>query len=147
YEVNAMQYLVKPYGYARFESVMRKVDEQIKKSDCYIDLKKKNDVVRILLSNIEYVDYDNHYIQIHTKHEMITSYLVKFCEIQDTLLRYKNFIWAYRNVIVNMDKVAKIEKKNFILLSGEAVPINSEKFADIKEKYHDYIFEKIERGE
>ncbi|MEG1804849.1 MAG: LytTR family DNA-binding domain-containing protein [Clostridia bacterium] len=140
YAVSATQYLLKPYTYEQFEKVMNVVNNKIKKTSSYFDLRVKSETKRVLLSKIIYVDYCNHYVQVHVTDELLKSYVVTFADIEATLTKFKNFIWCYRSVLVNLDKVEKIENNCFKLTNGESLPINREKLKQIKETYREYLF-------
>ncbi|MEG2002656.1 MAG: LytTR family DNA-binding domain-containing protein, partial [Clostridia bacterium] len=144
YGVQATDYLLKPYDYQQFEKVMDKVNGDVSQKSVYFTLKNKSEDHRILLSSIIYIDYFNHYVKVHTDDGVVKSYLVTFDEVQKTLSVYKNIIWCYRNILVNMDKIAKTDDFYFILSNGENIPINRDKVKEIKNEYRSYLFKQIE---
>ncbi|MEG2541527.1 MAG: LytTR family DNA-binding domain-containing protein [Clostridia bacterium] len=146
YEVGALQYLIKPYEYKNFAQIMQKIGEKIQHNAWYFDLQQKGETKRIMLSKIIFVDYSNHYVQIHTRDEVVKSYVVTFQEVSNTLMNYPNFVWSYRNLLINMDKVDKIDGNFFVMTNKDTLPINRDKAKEIKQQYHTYIFRKIEGG-
>ena len=70
YEVRALDYLLKPIGYDRFCRAMEYAHRELENTGRYIEVKVSRIMVKILLDDICYADYSNHYIQIHTPQRM-----------------------------------------------------------------------------
>ena len=47
---------------------------------------------------------------------------------------------------MNLDHVLVLKVRNFEMADGARIPIKMEWYKDIRQKYSDYIFERIERG-
>ena len=99
-------------------------------------------MVKILIRDILYADYDNHYIQIHNKENIIKTYL-SFQDFSPLLLKYPQFLNCYRNCIINMDSVDSLHDHDFVLTNGERLPITREKRLEIRQLYADYAFQKL----
>lgn len=145
YEVRAFHYLLKPFGYHEICDVMSLLDKNTRKSSRYIKIKEGREWCRIFLSDILYIDYSNHYVQIHTESAIISSYM-KFPEIEVMLSKYGEFLCCYRCIIINMDKVKKAEELFFLMCNGEYIPINRKNVKEIKSRYMDYVFGVLENG-
>lgn len=143
FRVRAFHYLVKPFTFERFSEVMDLCETVLLRQARYIEVKEGRENVRILLRDILYADYSNHYVQIHTKRRMIRTY-TPFVEFSPQLLSQPQFLYCYRNCIVNMDEVAAMDEKDFILHSGERVPIGRTLRPTVRQRYADYAFEKLE---
>ncbi|MEG2638267.1 MAG: LytTR family transcriptional regulator DNA-binding domain-containing protein, partial [Clostridiales bacterium] len=59
-------------------------------------------------------------------------------------LNYKSFVTCYRCILVNMNKIEKVEEGFFLMKNGEYVPINRNRAREIKNRYIDYIFGEME---
>ena len=57
------------------------------------------------------------------------------------LSSYPNFLWCYRNCMVNMDFIASYIDRDFILKNGETIPIAAARRREILQTYADYIFD------
>lgn len=143
FRVRAFHYLVKPFSFEQFSEVMDLCETVLLRQARYIEVKEGRENVRILLRDILYADYSNHYVQIHTKRRMIRTY-TPFVEFSPHLLSQPQFLYCYRNCIVNMDEVAVMDEKDFILHSGERVPIGRTLRPTVRQHYADYAFEKLE---
>lgn len=145
FEVRAFDYLVKPLTEERFEQTMELCRSELLKRIRYIEVKESRTMVKVPLHEIIYTDYYNHYIQIHTTDRMIRSYQ-QFDSFSPLLLCYPQFLCCYRNCIVNMDRIASIDKNDFIMETGERVPIIRNSRHEIYQQYADYQFAKINGG-
>ncbi|MEG2009303.1 MAG: LytTR family DNA-binding domain-containing protein [Oscillospiraceae bacterium] len=146
YKVNALYYLLKPYNYDELAIVLTRIVNATKKTLRFITVKDGREQKKILLSDILYADYSNHYVQIHTEAALIRGYM-NFSEIEEMLLCYKEFLACYRCIVVNMNKIKKVVDLYFLLSNGEYIPINRKQAREIKTHYSDYIFGLLEGGE
>lgn len=145
FRVRAFDYLVKPYGYDQFEEVMGLCDAALAKQARYIEVKEGRTLRKLLLRDIIYTDYYNHYIQIHTKSQLVRTY-VSFRDFAPLLLKYPQFLCCYRNCIINMDEVSLLDEKDFVMENGERVPISRSQRNEIRQRYADYVFENLNGG-
>lgn len=143
FRVRAFDYLVKPYTYLQFQEIMNLCRKTILQKSLYIEVKEGRDTTQILLSDITYVDYYNHYVQIHTKDIIIRTYM-SFNDFWEKLNDDGRFLCCYRNCAVNMDEVAGISDNDFTITTGEIVPIAKPGRREIKRIYAEYIFYKME---
>ncbi len=145
FRVRAFDYLVKPYTYNRFEETMNHCSQALTKHAHYIEVKEGRFYTKVLLDDIIYVDYYNHYIQIHTRSRMIRSYM-PFSEFAPMLTCYPQFLTCYRNCLVNMDKIEIQDGKDFIMVTGERVPISRGMKNEVRQAYADYVFNCVSGG-
>lgn len=142
YAVHASSYLLKPFDYSRFEEAMDLCRPVLASRSKFIEVKEKRYYTKILLKDIIYTDYDNHYIQIHTPDRIIRSYM-PFKAFAPMLLEHEQFLCCYRNCIINMDKVVELDDKDFILENQERVPMRRPDKQELRQRYADYIFKKM----
>lgn len=145
YRVRAFDYLLKPYTYEQFKASLDLCRREFQKHGKYIEVKESRTYIKILLDDIIFTDYFNHYIQIHTRQRVVKSYL-RFEAFAPMLLAYPQFLCCYRNCIVNMDKIAYMEKYDFIMETKEHVPITRAERQAIHQQYADYQFNKMSGG-
>ncbi|MEG0630089.1 MAG: LytTR family DNA-binding domain-containing protein [Christensenellaceae bacterium] len=142
YRVRAFDYLLKPYTYQQFFEVLTLCSAVLQKKAHYIEVKAGRIMLKILLKDIIYVDYYNHYIQIHTPNRIIKTYM-PFADFSKMLSAYPQFLCCYRNCIVNMDEVNEIHEKDFCMKNNEMVPIAGANKTEIKQCYANYIFDRL----
>ncbi|MEG1858505.1 MAG: LytTR family DNA-binding domain-containing protein, partial [Pseudoflavonifractor sp.] len=98
YEVSATYYLLKPYDFAQFARMMQAVENRAVKDEPAISVKVGRDLEQIPVSTILFVDYAEHYVQIHTTTRVVRSYM-SFKEAEERLRHYPQFLNCYRNMI------------------------------------------------
>lgn len=145
YQVKASNYLVKPYSYDKLVNALQLCRSQLLKKNNFITIKEGRYFIKILLQDIIYTDYRNHYIQIHTDKRIIRCHM-SFDEFSPILSTYKQFLCCYRNCLINMDQVAAIEGSDFVLYNKERIPIKRNEKKAIVQCYADYIFHQLHGG-
>lgn len=145
FRLHALDYLVKPYTYEMLSDALGRYEQIASKFAHYIELKEGRHYTRILISDIIYTDYHNHYIQVHTNSCMIRSYM-SFDDFSPMLEPYQQFLWCYRNCMVNMDYIESFDDKDFILNNGERLPIAKARKQEIIQTYANYVFDYVNGG-
>lgn len=142
FRVRAFDYLLKPYNFTQFTEVMLLAEKSLKISTRFIEVKESREMVKIFLRDIIYVDYSNHYVQIHTKERLIKTYMY-FADFALLVAKYPQFLHCYRNCLVNMEYITALQDNDFALSTGESLPINRTKKVEIKQLYANYAFKKL----
>lgn len=145
YQVRAFDYLLKPFQYERLKWTMERYAEESQAVARYIQIKTGRIQRKVLLSDIIYADYNNHYIQVHTEKEVLRSYM-PFGDLADMLKEFPQFLYCYRNCIINMDEVTVYDNGDFVMSNQERIPVYRKLRTDMKQAYADYIFAKMNRG-
>lgn len=138
YGVRACGYLVKPYPYETFEQTMKLA--RVGKILNARFIRVGDD--RILLREILWCDRKGHYIQIHTREHGALRYRLAFGALEELLEPYPQFLQCYRGLIVNMDRISRMEELEFIMDTGEGVPFSKRDRTDIKNRFFLYMFQK-----
>ena len=144
FKVRALDYLVKPYTYEELENALDHFEEVYDKFLHYIELKEGRQFTKILIKDIMYVDYHNHYIQVHTTSNVVRSYM-PFDKFAPVLRPYCQFLWCYRNCMVNMDYIDSLDDKDFVLTDGKRIPISRAMYQEVTQAYANYMFEYVNR--
>lgn len=147
FRVRAFDYLLKPFTYEQLAETMQLVQKNLSENTRYLTLKTGRTQTKVLCRDIVYVDYNNHYIQIHTDQGELIRSQMYFDEILQLLKPYPQFLYCNRNCLLNMDKVARLEKNDFIMNNNVALTMNRPKRQELRQYYADYIFEKQNGGE
>ncbi len=143
YQVRAFDYLLKPFTYEKLENTMNLCCKHLEKARSHIRIKEGRIYTNVLVSDIIYTDYYNHYIQIYLKDRMLRCYM-PFADFYELLKPYPNFLNCYRNCLINMEKVDYIEDRDFVMIGGSRVPIAKSSRQELLQRYADYVFEKNE---
>jgi len=146
YEVEAFYYLLKPYKEEKFIRVLDKAVCQCSVRPHYIRVKENKIWRNVLLDDIVYLDYYNHYTYIHTTSERIKTY-GSFKEIETLLEVHDQFLLCYRNVMINMRHVRSVDLSVFTMKTDDILPINRKNKQEIRQRYADFVFEQVAQGE
>lgn len=143
YKVGALWYLLKPYNDEMFNEVMALAMQTVHDSTRFLEVPEKREPYKIRLEDMVYVDYYDHYVQFHTTEDIKRTYVFRFAEVEKALSFYPNFLLCYRNILVNLDYIEKVDGKFFVLHDGTHLPINRARMKEIKARYADYLFSRI----
>lgn len=141
FEVNALDYLVKPVSFERFLKAALKAKEyyevreknvaEASSSADYFFIKADNKLVKILFDDVLFVEALQNYVTIHTKDRKFITYLT-FKLVEDYLPADK-FIKVHKSYIVAATKVDSIEG-NDIRIGQHHVPISRNLKDEVMEK-------------
>ncbi len=140
FEVNALDYLVKPVSFERFFKAVLKAKEFYEVRDTntkeagsgeYFFIKADNKLVKILYEEVLYVEALQNYVVIHTQAKKYMTYLT-FKSVEDYLPADK-FLKVHKSYIVAASKIDSIEG-NDIKIGQQHIPISRNQKDDVKEK-------------
>lgn len=148
FDLNALDYLVKPISFERFLKAVMKakeyfevrqkneaVEEKTGTPANYFFIKADSKLVKIFFDEILYIEALQNYISIHTVNKKYITYLT-FKSIEDYLPSDK-FIKTHKSYIVSASKIESIEG-NDILVGNQHIPISR--------NLRDEVMEKILKG-
>lgn len=117
YEVNALHYLMKPVKEEKLFSVLERAIEKISKNDVVLNMETANGMVRVPIYQIHYVEVFGNYVTIHANDEVVVKMTLN--EIEKLL--DERFYRVGRSVIVNLNEVSRVTKKEIKLLDGTSI--------------------------
>lgn len=123
FELNATDFLHKPFSYSRFEKAVEKV-RQMKKlqrlstqpvlSDEEITLKAEYKNVKIKVASIEYIEAMDNYIKVHITDEKPILSQTSMKSVMEMLPNDK-FMRVHKSYIIPLHKVANYTRKSLSL--------------------------------
>jgi DNA-binding LytR/AlgR family response regulator len=141
YELDVVDYLLKPIPFERFVKAVEKVyarflkDRQQhqnvpaenntgQKSEQpeYTFIKSGNKTVKVYFDKILYIEGQRDYLQIHTEDSKIMT-LLNFKKMQE-LLDPQRFIRVHKSYLISIDKIDYIEN-NAIRIKDKLIPVSS----------------------
>jgi DNA-binding LytR/AlgR family response regulator len=138
YELNVLDYLLKPISYDRFLKAVNKFlvndtgkpDGKEDKTHIYLNVNKK--VHKILIADIIYIESVKDYLTVHTlSGKIVAKHTISAFEL---LLPENEFIRIHRSFIVSIGKIKGFNAHN-IDIGGKELPIGP--------NYHTQVFEKL----
>lgn len=142
FELNAIDYLVKPISFDRFfkaalkakefyEVREKNVAEAVPSSEAYFFIKADNKLVKIFFDDILFAEALQNYVVIHTKERKYITYLT-FKSVEDYLPATR-FIKTHKSYIVAASRIDDIEG-NDIRIGNHHIPISRNLKDEVMEK-------------
>jgi two-component system, LytTR family, response regulator len=159
FEVNAIDYLLKPFSEERFKEAVTKTMERLKdksifakdvtKLETHLEEKKENlervvvktgmKISIIPVDKINYFEAQDDYVMLYTDEgKFLKQKTMKYFEDH---LDSTDFIRIHRSYIVKLIKIKQLElfeKESYraILLDGKSLPVSKSGYAKLKEIFH-----------
>jgi DNA-binding LytR/AlgR family response regulator len=140
FEVNALDYLVKPVSADRFLKAAMKAKEyyEMREKNAkeaapadYFFIKADNKLVRLSFDDVLYVEALQNYVTVHTRDKKYMTYLT-FKSVEEYLPDDK-FIKVHKSYIVAASKIDSIEG-NDIRIGQQHIPISRNQKDEVMEK-------------
>lgn len=144
FRVDAMDYLLKPFGYSEFLKSVNKVKAYVeltlqkpsgsKTGSDHIFVKSDYKLVRVELSDISYIESMHEYIKIHldTGKTVLSLMSLKSMEEQ---LPPDTFMRVHRSFIVSKDKIKVVDRNRIVFENNVYVPVGDQ----YKEKFQNFL--------
>jgi DNA-binding LytR/AlgR family response regulator len=131
YELNVLDYLVKPISFERFLKACVKAKEfydlkqpgnkSLPKTEEYFFIRCDNRFEKIVFDELLYVEAMENYVVFHTIKEKLISYLT--LKMVEDYLPSDKFLKVHKSFIVAIPKIESIDG-NDILIQGKSIPIS-----------------------
>lgn len=120
FEVDAVQYLLKPVDEMKLEKILQKVVMQSKsKQREFIIIKKERQQKKIFLDSICYFEIRGRKVDVHTTEGIITYY--EQIGNLEKMLQGKEFFRCHKSYIVHLKYVNSYTKQEIVLDNGETI--------------------------
>lgn len=119
YDVSALHYLMKPVHKDRLFQVLDRALEKLRRNERMLTLELPEEILRIPLYEISYLEVRKNYVTIHGKQE----YTVKKTLGEFEPLLDERFFRLGRSYILNLTQVQRITKTEVTLSSGCVIPL------------------------
>jgi DNA-binding LytR/AlgR family response regulator len=143
YELDVVDYLMKPFAFDRFYKAIQKVEDLIKsreqsspeqkepdkQDDTFLFIKSSKKTYKVTLDDILYIEALGDYVKIHTSDKMIVSY--QSLKNIETLLPSKTFPRIHKSFIISLSRVDLIEG-NHVTIKDRKIPIGTNYRADFE---------------
>ncbi len=132
YELDAIDYLMKPVPFDRFLKAVNKAYQQVdlkrdipvateeKKNESFVYFRADRKMVKVMLQDIFYIESMKDYVKVFTSNgTIITKQSISSVE---AMLPEKNFIRTHRSFIVSLDKIKSFTSE-LIEISTTEIPV------------------------
>ena len=130
YEVDAVDYLLKPFDFSRFYKAVSKVKERQREKrsiqEEFFFVKSGNAKKKLLYEDILFIQAEGNYVMYHTKNDnvLVRSTIKKVL----SLLPEKYFVQIHRSIIISLRWIDRIEDNHVYI--GDTKHQISSKFRD-----------------
>jgi len=140
FNVNAVDYLLKPYTFERFNQAVHKAGEYQKilaqkNNDSYLVLRADYSLVKINIADILYIEGFDDYMKIYIENRKTLVVRMTMKAILEKLPETE-FIRVHRSFIIPFSKIEQVRNKT-ILLAGNEIPVSA--------TYEENLFKKIKK--
>ena len=134
FDTGATDYLVKPVRFDRFLKAVQKAKQHIDLKKNSSNLQTENDkifiksegkIIKILLSEILYIEAQGDYLNVMTTSEIYSTQMT-LTSMEDSL-QNKKFFRVQRSFILNLDFVRSIHGNMVELLNGKSISVSVNK--------------------
>ena len=142
YRVFADGYFLKPLGTDddAFRAALRHVFARRDQSACVLSAEYNGRALEIPFQKIFYADIEGGRLHIVLKErDFHLSRPFTYEWSAERLLRDKRFLECYHRIIVNMDRIERMEEGVFVLTSGQRLPISRRRQGVVKVAYMQYM--------
>jgi two-component system response regulator LytT len=144
FRLDVVDYLLKPFSYEEFFRAVRKVQNLIKLEGSalnqveanaeFLFLKSDYKIKRINFNDILYIEGLKDYVKVYTANDPKPVLSLTSLKTLETKLPDTKFMRVHRSFIVNLDKIATIERSRIIF--GKAyIPVSDQ----YKDKFQEYL--------
>jgi len=143
FKVDALDYLLKPFGYNDFLKSANKVKQQYDllmfshsqlNDEKHLFLKTEYRIVRLEIDSIIYIESMSEYVRIHTTYDKPIMSLLSMKIMQERLPEGK-FMRIHRSYIINLQKIQEISRGRLTLEGQVCIPIGEQ----YKEAFNRYM--------
>lgn len=137
FEVDAIDYLRKPFSYQRFSKAVSKAREHLRLKDSwkqegmrmensekkFLTIKSDHKIIKVLFETILFVEAFQEYVKIYTVAERFVT--LERMKNMETILPPENFIRVHRSYIIAKNKVSSISG-NLLQIGEHQIPVSRE---------------------
>jgi DNA-binding LytR/AlgR family response regulator len=128
YNLNAVDYLLKPYTYSRFQQAVEKArtawrHQQTDGEERYLILRVDYSLVRVALPGILFIEGLDNYLKVHLRNQSPIVVRMTMKALQEKLPGGE-FVRVHRSFIVSISKVDSVRNK-ILFVGEEEIPLGS----------------------
>lgn len=135
YEVSALHYLMKPVKQDKLFTVLDRAVIAMQKTERVILLPMGGEMLRLPVSQVQYVEAFSHTVAIVTERDTI-QIKMPISEVENLL--GEGFIRSHRSYLVGLKHIARLSKTEVILDSGKALPLSRGAAATVHKAFISY---------
>lgn len=136
YDVEALNYLLKPVNEDKLFEVLDKAVERISVSEKVLYIELNGEMIQLPLHSILYAEVDRNYITIHSLEGKYTRKQT-LKELEDEL--DERFFRAGRSFLVNLMYIKRTSRTEVELKNGDIIPLSRGRYEEINQTIINYF--------
>ncbi|HKI89706.1 MAG TPA: LytTR family DNA-binding domain-containing protein [Draconibacterium sp.] len=144
FKLEAVDYLLKPFGYEEFLKSARKAEkligleksaqDEVSANNEFLFLKSEYKIRRINFNEIKYIEGLKDYVKVYLQHEPKPILSLNTLKSLEAKLPSNKFMRVHRSYIVNLEKIDTIERSR-IIFEKVYIPVSEQ----YKDKFQEFL--------
>ena len=137
FALNALHYLLKPFSQEQFNEAL---DRAVKKTkdQVFISLDCVDGMYRVCVSEIMFIESQNHYLLVHLSSGEILKLRMKLSQMFEEIQNYSGFIKVGASYAVNLAFVRKLSGNTMEMFNGVRISIPRRNSEEVQKIYMDF---------
>lgn len=144
FPVHPFDYLLKPYREEKLFQLADELRRVLFRAEPELEVRIARQQVHLPLRKIQYAMAQNHYVRIVSDDGECRA-VSTFSQVEQLLRAQENFIVCNRGVILNMDKVLRLDSDCFEMLDGIRLPVRQKDKNTLFAQFTQYQFRHMRR--
>lgn len=144
FPVHPFDYLLKPYREEKLFQLADELRRVLFRAEPELEVRIARQQVHLPLRKIQYAMAQNHYVRIVSDDGECRA-VSTFSQVEPLLRAQENFIVCNRGVILNMDKVLRLDSDCFEMLDGTCLPVRQKDKNTLFAQFTQYQFRHMRR--
>lgn len=144
FSLRVNDYLTKPYTKKRLTDTLGRVIEK-RRRRLYIPVPCGNEIHRIDVYSVAYVEVRNHSLEIHLKSGNCLRTRMTMAELKELFQDAGGFVAVGASYIVNLRCVKSLLSTTAVMANGETIPVPRRLRGELKQQYIDFYTEEVSR--
>ena len=144
FPVHPFDYLLKPYREEKLFQLADELRRVLFRAEPELEVRIARQQVHLPLRKIQYAMAQNHYVRIVSDDSECRA-VSTFSQVEQLLRAQENFIVCNRGVILNMDKVLRLDSDCFEMLDGTCLPVRQKDKNTLFAQFTQYQFRHMRR--
>lgn len=144
FPVHPFDYLLKPYREEKLFQLADELRRVLFRAEPELEVRIARQQVHLPLRKIQYAMAQNHYVRIVSDDGECRA-VSTFSQVEQLLRAQANFIVCNRGVILNMDKVLRLDSDCFEMLDGTCLPVRQKDKNSLFAQFTQYQFRHMRR--
>lgn len=144
FPVHPFDYLLKPYREEKLFQLADELRRMLFRAEPELEVRIARQQVHLPLRKIQYAMAQNHYVRIVSDDGECRA-VSTFSQVEQLLRAQENFLVCNRGVILNMDKVLRLDSDCFEMLDGTCLPVRQKDKNSLFAQFTQYQFRHMRR--